>query len=78
MSTQASVSTLNMLKSLTMLRPFLNHLRPPGAAAPPWAAVPEVAHMTDSQLNKAKCDAAKSFGALAPIDVGIPDDRHKE
>ena len=40
-----------------------------GAAAPPWAAVPEVAQMSGAQLDKAKCDAAKRFGALAPIDI---------
>jgi hypothetical protein len=40
-----------------------------GAAAPPWAVVPEVEHMSSSQLNTMKCDAAKRLGALAPIDV---------
>ena len=40
-----------------------------GAAAPPWAAVPEVSHMSKDAFSKAECDAAKKFGAVAPIDV---------
>lgn len=40
-----------------------------GATAPPWAAVPEIQHMSSTDYNKALCDAAKRFGALAPIDV---------
>jgi hypothetical protein len=40
-----------------------------GAAAPPWAAAPEVQNMTAAAFAMAKCDAAKRFGALAPIDV---------
>ena len=40
-----------------------------GAAAPPWAAVPEVQAMPRDAYNKALCDAAKKLGALAPIDI---------
>ena len=40
-----------------------------GAAAPPWAIVPEVQNMTNAAFNAAKCAAAHKFGATAPIDV---------
>jgi len=41
-----------------------------GAAAPPWAVVPEVQNMTNAEFNAAKCAAAHKFGmTTAPIDV---------
>ena len=40
-----------------------------GAAAPPWAVVPEVQNMSSSAFSDALCIAAKRFGATAPIDV---------
>jgi hypothetical protein len=40
-----------------------------GAAAPPWAIVPEVQNMSANAFAGALCDAAKRFGATAPIDV---------
>ena len=40
-----------------------------GKAAPPWAAAPEVQHMSKDEYAGAMCSAAKRFGALAPIDI---------
>ena len=40
-----------------------------GDAAPPWAAVPEVANMTLKEFNAAECAAAIKFGAVSPIDI---------
>ena len=40
-----------------------------GATSPPWAQAPEVANMTDKQLNTALCDAAHRTGGVEPIDA---------